>query len=140
MSTRHSIPLAVAMIDIDHFKKTNDTYGHQAGDFILRTLSESIRQNIRLSDFIVRYGGEEFIVAAPGASTMDCHKFMERIRTQVAALNVQYGSYDLKLTFSGGIAGFPSGSIRDVHALIQVADEALYKAKEQGRNTLVIAS
>jgi len=79
-------------------------------------------------------------VAAPGASAIDCFKFMERIRNLVSSLNVQYGSYDLKFAFSGGIAGFPSGNTRDLHSLIQVADEALYKAKEQGRNRLVIAS
>ncbi len=137
-SRRHSLPLSIAMIDIDNFKKINDTYGHPAGDFILKTLAGLLFQNTRISDFAVRFGGEEFIVAVPGASAVDCFELMERIRNQASTLQVQYGSHVLGLTFSGGISSFPAAKIGDIDALIQVADDALYKAKESGKNRLII--
>jgi len=137
-SRRHSLPLSVAMIDIDNFKKINDTYGHPAGDFILKTLADLFVRNLRVSDFAVRYGGEEFLVVVPGASSVDCFGLMERIRNQAVTLQVQYGSYALGFTFSGGISSFPAAKIADINALIQTADEALYKAKNAGKNRLII--
>lgn len=137
-SRRHTLPLSIAMIDIDNFKKINDTYGHPAGDFILKTLAGLLLQNTRVSDFAVRFGGEEFIVAVPGASAVDCFELMERIRNQASTLKVQYGSHVLGLTFSGGISSFPSAKANDINAMIQVADEALYKAKESGKNRLIL--
>ncbi len=139
-SRRHGIPLSVAMIDIDFFKRINDTYGHPAGDVVLRTLAETIAGSVRVSDFLIRYGGEEFLIAVPGASTLDAFKLLERIRNQSETLAVQYGAHELKFTISGGVAGIPSLSIRDLEALIQSADEALYKAKEQGRNRIVLSA
>ncbi len=138
-SRRHSIPLSVCMLDIDHFKQVNDTYGHQGGDFVLRTLSELLSQSVRVSDFVMRYGGEEFLIAVPGASMSDARAIMERIRRQVETLRLQYGAYELSFTFSGGIASFPAPGVNDVEGIIQKADAALYKAKENGRNQLVIA-
>ena len=139
-SRRHSLPLSIAMIDIDNFKKINDTYGHPAGDFILKTLADLFVRNLRVSDFAVRFGGEEFFVAVPGASAVDCFNLMERIRNQAATLKVQYGSYALGFTFSGGISSFPSAKVDDANALIQMADDALYKAKEAGKNRLIIGA
>ncbi len=137
-SQRHSLPLSVAMVDIDNFKKINDTYGHPAGDFILKTLADLFSQNMRVSDFAIRFGGEEFVVVVPGASAVDCFQLMERIRNQAATIKVQYGSYDLGFTFSGGISSFPSAKVGDANAMIQMADDALYKAKEAGKNRLII--
>ena len=137
-SQRHALPLSIAMIDIDNFKKINDTYGHPAGDFILKTLADLFVRNLRASDFAVRFGGEEFFVAVPGASAVDCFNLMERIRSQAATLKVQYGSYALGFTFSGGISSFPSPKVGDANAMIQMADDALYKAKESGKNRLII--
>ena len=139
-SRRHSLPLSIAMIDIDNFKKINDTYGHPAGDFILKTLADLFVRNLRVSDFAVRFGGEEFFVAVPGASAVDCFNLMERIRNQAATLKVQYGSYALGFTFSGGISSFPAAKIDDINDLIQRADDALYKAKEAGKNRLIIGA
>ena len=139
-SRRHTLPLSIAMIDIDNFKKINDTYGHPAGDFVLKTLADLFVRNLRASDFAVRFGGEEFFVAVPGASAVDCFNLMERIRSQAATLKVQYGSYALGFTFSGGISSFPSAKVADANAMIQMADDALYKAKEAGKNRLVIGA
>ena len=137
-SRRHAFPFSIAMIDIDNFKKINDTYGHPAGDFILKTLADLIMRNTRASDFVVRFGGEEFIVAVPGASAVDCFELMERIRNQAATFQVQYGSHVLGFTFSGGISSFPSAKTNDINAMIQLADDSLYKAKESGKNKLII--
>jgi diguanylate cyclase (GGDEF)-like protein len=87
----------------------------------------------------MRYGGEEFLIAVPGASMSDARAIMERIRRQVETLRLQYGAYELSFTFSGGIASFPAPGVNDVEGIIQRADAALYKAKENGRNQLVIA-
>ena len=137
-SRRHALPLSIAMIDIDNFKKINDTYGHPAGDFILKTLADLIMRNTRASDFVVRFGGEEFIVAVPGASAVDCFELMERIRNQAATFQAQYGSHVLGFTFSGGISSFPSAKTNDINTMIQLADDSLYKAKESGKNKLII--
>jgi len=137
-SKRYGLPLSVGMIDIDDFKKINDTYGHQCGDLILKTLAELISQNIRVSDFVIRYGGEEFLVVVPGASSLDAMKIMERLRQAVSTLAVHYGGYELHFTFSGGIATFPSDIIRDLGTLVQKADQAFYQAKKSGKNRVII--
>lgn len=137
-SKRHRLPLSVAMVDIDHFKKINDTYGHQAGDFVLKTLANLFTQNIRVSDLVMRYGGEEFMLVFNGASAVDAYKIMEKLKTMAETMKLQYGAFELKITFSCGIASFPSEKVNDVNSLIHQADAGLYKAKESGRNRIVI--
>jgi diguanylate cyclase (GGDEF)-like protein len=137
---RHRLPISVAMVDIDHFKKINDTYGHQAGDFVLKTLANLFTQNIRVSDLVMRYGGEEFLLAFNGASAVDAYQVMEKLRAMAETMKLQYGAFELKITFSCGIASFPSQKVTDVNDLIQLADAGLYSAKEAGRNRIVLSA
>ncbi len=139
-SKRYRMPLSVAMVDLDHFKKINDTYGHQAGDFVLKTLAGLFARNIRVSDLVIRFGGEEFLLVFNGASAVDAYQIMEKLRTKAETLRLQYGSFDLKITLSAGVASFPSDKVSDLPSLIHQADAALYKAKESGRNRTVIGS
>jgi len=138
-SKRYRMPLSVAMVDIDYFKKINDTYGHQAGDFILKTLANLLVQNIRVSDLVMRYGGEEFLLVFNGASAIDAYQIMDKLRAMAETMRLQYGSFDLKITFSSGISSYPSEKVNDVNGLIKQADAGLYRAKETGRNRIVIS-
>ncbi|MDI6698884.1 MAG: sensor domain-containing diguanylate cyclase [Candidatus Saccharicenans sp.] len=125
-SKRYRMPLSVAMVDLDHFKKINDTYGHQAGDFVLKTLAGLFAQNIRVSDLVIRFGGEEFLLVFNGASAVDAYQIMEKLRNKAETLRLQYGSFDLKITLSAGVASFPSDKVSDLPGLIHQADAALY--------------
>lgn len=136
---RHQLPISIAMIDLDNFKTYNDTYGHPCGDHILKTLAEIAEGSIRSSDFILRYGGEEFMIILPGASTGDAYKVLERIRKKVETHSIHYGSFTIHVTFSGGISGFPAEGITNMDTLTQRADDALYKAKGTGKNKVVIS-
>ncbi|MGC8892992.1 MAG: GGDEF domain-containing protein [Candidatus Saccharicenans sp.] len=139
-SKRHRLPISVAMVDVDHFKKINDTYGHQAGDFILKTLANLFTQHVRVSDLVLRYGGEEFLLAFNGASAVDAYQIMEKLRAMAETMRLQYGAFELKITFSCGVASFPSEKVHDLNSLIQQADAAMYKAKESGRNRTVLSA
>lgn len=139
-SKRYRMPLSVAMVDIDHFKKINDTYGHQAGDFVLKTLAGVFTSNIRVSDLVIRFGGEEFLLVFNGASAVDAYQIMEKLRVNVETMRLQYGAFDFKVTFSAGVASFPSDKVSDLPNLIHQADSGLYKAKETGRNRTVISA
>jgi diguanylate cyclase (GGDEF)-like protein len=138
---RYALSFSLCMIDLDYFKNINDTFGHQAGDEVLRSLAGQLQKDLRSSDFIVRYGGEEFLVILPGASLSDAYSVMDRIRRRVEAFALQYGSYTIKYTFSGGVCSYPSqNEINAPDDLIRQADDALYRAKEDGRNMIVIAA
>jgi diguanylate cyclase (GGDEF)-like protein len=137
---RHQLPLAVAMLDIDNFKQLNDTYGHQAGDEILKEFSGLIGEEIRITEFALRYGGEEFMIVIPGASAINCHRVIERLRRKVESLHVQFQQHKLNFTFSAGIAVYPGENIADQTQLINATDIALYQAKNRGKNQIVIYS
>ena len=130
-------PLAVAMIDIDRFKSINDTYGHPVGDQVIRSLAWLLRGRLRSSDLIGRYGGEEFIIALPGASPARALTLLHRIREDFAALPHAHSQGTLRASFSCGIAALPDYMAGD--ALIQAADEALLLAKRNGRNRIEVA-
>lgn len=135
---RHEDTLAVAMIDIDRFKSVNDTYGHPVGDQVIRSLAWLLRGRLRSSDLIGRYGGEEFIVALPGATLEQALEMLERIREDFAALPHAHSRGILHATFSCGVATaarYPTSA-----ALIQAADDALLDAKRNGRNQTVAAA
>ena len=133
-ATRLAEPMAVVMCDVDHFKRVNDTYGHQAGDTVLRQVAEILRDSAREIDRVGRYGGEEFIVLLPASNVRDAMAFAERVRRAVAEREFTYEGGSLRCTLSAGVAAWPHPDVRHQEALVKAADDALYVAKEQGRN------
>lgn len=134
-------PLSVLLLDIDHFKQVNDSYGHAAGDAILKRLAELIRKNTRSSDFVVRYGGEEFVSVMTSANQDQAFLYVDRLREMVAAAEFPVPGHDapLKVTVSVGVSSFP-GDGQTTTDLLNMADQALYAAKAGGRNRVVRAS
>jgi diguanylate cyclase (GGDEF)-like protein len=124
---------SVLMFDLDLFKDVNDTYGHLAGDAVLRAMSERIRELIRSYDVLARYGGEEFVLFMDGATLGAAEERAELIRKQIDLMVVHYNGTDIRITCSAGIAETPDGS-EDLTSLIERADAALYRAKRDGRN------
>lgn len=134
---RNHTPLALAMLDLDNFKNVNDTYGHPVGDQVLRTLSRLLRQRLRQSDVVGRYGGEEFAVIFPGTSAATAAKVLDQVR-QVFCKIQQFSEYgDFSVSFSAGIADLTATSNFD--ELFDSADAALYSAKHSGKNRIVLA-
>jgi len=139
-ATRSDSPLGLIMFDIDHFKLVNDTHGHLIGDRVLANVAREAKQVLREGDVLVRYGGEEFLVILPGATIEGTAEVCERIRQAVEALVVQDRDQTISCTVSLGFGSFPATPADDETALIRVADEALYRAKDEGRNRTVGAS
>ena len=137
-SVRRSVPLAVLMFDIDHFKQVNDTYGHVVGDRVLKNITNSIRQGIREGDILLRYGGEEFMVILPGASKNDAFTIAERVRHIVRESKTTFGENQISVTISVGLDSMPETTISDEQELITNADEALYRSKNSGRDKVTI--
>lgn len=127
--------VSLLMVDIDHFKKVNDAYGHTCGDEALRHMGNLLRRNLRSTDLCARYGGEEMIVLMPGTELMHAHLTAERLRESVAStpLCLEDGR-EMVIQVSGGIAQWQPGTA--LNDLIRSADQALYKAKESGRNRI----
>ncbi len=131
--------LAFAMIDLDRFKNVNDTYGHLTGDKVLKTLAKVLKQRLRVSDVVGRYGGEEFAVILLDIDGGDhAAELLDRIRAAFADLDQNANGAAFRVTFSCGIATFPE--FPDAHSLTDAADKALYEAKRLGRNRVVLAS
>jgi len=135
---RHEQPLALLVLDLDHFKNINDTYGHLAGDKALVIFAEEITKQIRNEDVFARYGGEEFAVISRSIDTSQAKVFAERLRTAVEKKVIEYDGNTFQFTVSIGIAGIPENNVRDSVALLDAADRALYQAKRQGRNCVAI--
>ncbi|MDA8138412.1 MAG: diguanylate cyclase [Desulfobacteraceae bacterium] len=135
---RHGRELAMVLIDIDHFKKFNDTWGHQVGDKVLREVAQIIKTSCRSGDTVARYGGEEMAVILPMANRDSGELVAERIRAAVESHRVAHNSEQLKVTISLGLATLDA-SIPDKESLIRRADTALYRSKAEGRNRLTIA-
>ncbi len=136
---RSGTPSVLLMFDIDHFKLVNDTYGHQAGDEVIRTLSELVRQTKREADIAGRYGGEEFTIILADANESGALIYAERLREAIAETTVIHSEHKINFTVSIGIAENPA--IGSDHAQwIERADKALYHAKEHGRNRSVLYS
>jgi two-component system cell cycle response regulator len=136
-SVRLHEPLACAMFDLDHFKSVNDTYGHQAGDAVLQQAAGILKASAREIDKVGRYGGEEFIVLLPGTVLDAAVTFAERTRQQVESHTFTFEGGSLRRTISCGVAAFPHPRIEHREALVKAADDALYVAKELGRNRVV---
>lgn len=139
-SNRSGEPIAVAMLDLDHFKKVNDTYGHPTGDVILYETAQILRETAREIDMPGRYGGEEFIVILPNTVEDAAARFAERVRQRVNEHVFRDEATEVRMTLSCGVASFPGEGIESPETLLKRADEALYRAKESGRNRMVRAS
>jgi len=136
---RYRYPLAVLMVDIDHFKRVNDTYGHQVGDVALQQVASRLRSNLRRTDVLARYGGEEFGVLAPQTSLEAAKVLAERLRHAIASEPIWVNSdLSIPLTISVGVAVFPEHG-QNESDLVAAADAALYRAKEEGRNCVRVA-
>ena len=135
---RYTVPLSLIMVDIDWFKKLNDTYGHEVGNVVLREISNIIKRCVRDVDLFARYGGEEFAVILPQTGVGEAHRIGERIREQVEKTVVDAGSAGkLRVTVSVGISSFPENG-KSHEELVTVADQALYKAKGEGKNLVCV--
>ncbi len=129
---------AVAVVDIDHFKRFNDRHGHDAGDRVLQTVARVIRDALRPGDHAGRWGGEEFLIVLPSTSLEDAARALERIRRSVEATAVPWREGSLAVTLSAGVSAYPE-LIRNAASAVASADAALYKAKRRGRNAVALA-
>jgi diguanylate cyclase (GGDEF)-like protein len=136
-SARHGQPLSLLMLDVDHFKRFNDKYGHPAGDLVLQSVARQIEGTLRTEDLFARYGGEEFAVLVRNTSELDSLVVAERIRALVERTPTFWEGMPLQVTISVGVA-CNAATAEPPNALIKRADQALYRAKEQGRNRVVV--
>lgn len=134
---REGLPLCLMLIDVDHFKQVNDTYGHPAGDEVLKNLADMLRQQARAADVVCRYGGEEFLLLLPNMVTEVALARAEQWRAAFAQQDIVFGELHMRVTLSVGLAVYP-GHGTTAQALVHCADQALYRAKAEGRNRVVI--
>ena len=139
---RYGMTLSMLLLDIDHFKAVNDTYGHQIGDHVLKSLGQLLIKKVRDTDFVARYGGEEIAILCPQILVSSAFDLAERLRraieTSIMVPSQEYENrQDITITVSIGVAGFDQ-QVTDSHVLIQRVDEALYKAKDAGRNRVAM--
>jgi diguanylate cyclase (GGDEF)-like protein len=133
---RKQTHIAILMLDLDHFKMINDTYGHDAGDAVLKSLANVIKSSVRSSDIVIRYGGEEFMVVLQDTSSAYALSVAEKIRATVESMKISHGGVTLQRTVSIGVADFP-GDSNTFWQAVKFADVALYNAKDTGRNRVV---
>lgn len=134
-SKRYSYDFSIVMVDIDDFKKINDTYGHESGDEVLKAISEIMRNNMRKADVICRYGGEEFLVLMPKTNKQNACKCMEKIRRLILNREFNFNGSYIHVTASFGVAAFPEDS-NDIQDLLVLSDIRLYRAKRTGKNRI----
>jgi diguanylate cyclase (GGDEF)-like protein len=127
------------MIDLDRFKALNDRYGHAAGDAVLREVAHLLDMEKRRGDTVARYGGEEFVALLPHADAAAAQAWSERARARIATTAVELQGVLLRMTASFGVAASDGRELTDGNALLAAADQALYQAKERGRNRVVVA-
>jgi diguanylate cyclase (GGDEF)-like protein len=138
---RYRRALSIALCDLDHFKSINDSYGHQCGDRILKDFVESLNELVRTdSDWLARYGGEEFLLVLPETALENAERLAERLRAHIAGKSFAWQEEAIPITASFGVVGFSAGQLTKnlrAEALLNRADEYLYRAKQQGRNRVV---
>jgi len=134
MAKRHAHPLSLINLDIDHFKNINDTYGHAAGDCVLKEITTVMTQCIRNTDMLFRIGGEEFVIILRNTETEGAILLAERIRESTEKINIKYRENDINTTISAGIATY--NDRLDAAELLAISDKALYEAKAKGRNRI----
>lgn len=135
---RHARPLAVALLDLDHFKMINDTFGHATGDEVLKAVAGVLRQSLRATDSAGRWGGEEFVVLMPDTDNAGAAAVLEKIRQAIAEAKFPAPAQSLRVTASAGFTQY-KGNIRSPEDLLDAADRALYKAKEAGRDCICVS-
>lgn len=135
---RYGRPFSLIMLDIDHFKRVNDTHGHECGDVVLRELGRLMREQKRRHDLVCRYGGEEFVIILPETQLDDAFIVAEKLRNQVAGHKFACKEIPLQVRVSLGAASAPEHEAADEEQLIKIADQSLYRAKHEGRNCTVI--
>jgi two-component system, cell cycle response regulator len=135
-ATRHGRPLALVLFDVDHFKRTNDEYGHLAGDRVLQGIASAVAKQVRRDELIARYGGEEFAVVLPETSVEEAALFCERIRAEVERERFEFDGEPLRATISLGAAALEASDTVDT--LVARADGLLYRAKQSGRNRVEV--
>ncbi|MFN7132891.1 MAG: diguanylate cyclase [Myxococcales bacterium] len=131
---RHRVPLSLLIFDVDHFKRINDTYGHQAGDYVLARLATLVSDAIRTEDVFARYGGEEFVLLLREATEDKAFILAERIRRLIEGSGFTFNGQQMRVTISIGLATLKDGEYADCDQFIEAADGLLYKAKQGGRN------
>ena len=129
--------ICIAMIDVDNFKSFNDRYGHKVGDMILKSLGDILLANTRKSDVSCRYGGEEFVVVMPNATTEGARKRAHHWRKAFQLLQNSFNGQELQATISVGLASFPADG-KDWETVLHAADEALYESKRRGKNRVTV--
>ena len=139
-SRREGTPVGLVFVDLDHFKRINDTYGHLAGDAVLRATSEKMRAMMRPYDLVGRYGGEEFLIVLPGCDEAKLRKLCERLRAILADTSIEYEKKTISWTVSVGAAMANPAKEKEAELLLRAADLALYRAKTGGRNRVELAT
>jgi diguanylate cyclase (GGDEF)-like protein len=137
-AARHGGPLALIFLDIDFFKKINDTHGHPAGDFVLAELSHMMSTLLRTEDVLARFGGEEFTILCRGSDLSGAKIVAERVRKAVEERKFSFGGKDIPVTVSLGVVAIPESGITEHNAFLAAADKALYEAKRNGRNQVCV--
>jgi two-component system cell cycle response regulator len=137
-ATRHHTPLSLIFVDIDHFRKINETFGHAAGDFVLGELSMMLASLVRTEDILARFGGEEFTVLCRGTDLPGALVVAERLRTTVQDRTFTFAGKNIPVTISLGVSAIPDAGIRDDAAFLAAADKAMYEAKRSGRNRVSV--
>ena len=133
---RHNLPVSLAVADLDRFKSVNDSYGHDVGDKVLRTVAETIKDELRGGDVVARWGGEEFLIFQPETDDTACRASLERVRRKVETLTIDGGFREFGVTISFGFYTVLSGTM-DFDTILKYADDNLYRAKNQGRNRII---
>ncbi len=136
-SVRTNTPVGVMMLDLDHFKNVNDTYGHIVGDKVLINFASLVQKFIRKEDTLVRYGGEEFLIILPGADFSAIKVVGEKVRRVIEESSVKHGEQEVKVTVSIGGSSSPETECESFEQLVNNADDNLYEAKDTGRNKVV---
>lgn len=135
---RHKTPLSLIMLDVDHFKRVNDTFGHPAGDEVLAKVAAVVHATIRTEDVFARYGGEEFVVLCRSVEMQNAAVLAERLRARVESMIVEHEGERIAVTVSLGVTGLPEIMAQTPEQLVSAVDEALYEAKRGGRNRVVV--
>ncbi len=137
-SMRHKTPISIILADVDNFKSVNDTYGHDKGDEVLKSIGKIFKSSVRKEDLVARYGGEEFVAVLTDTDSEQAAILAERLREK--AENTKYPWMGRAATLSIGVASFPETKVNNYEQLIQAADQAMYKAKTSGKNRVVISA